>query len=118
PGLEDVTIAAERTRFAFTADHPAWAVYRAQGDYAGGPVPLSRVEPGAERPLTVRVADDLYAAVTEARLVDYARMKLRPARGEPAALEAFLDAERGRADKVRGTPPFASPWRVVLVADT
>jgi alpha-glucosidase len=118
PALKEVTIVAERTRFVFSGDHPAWAVYQAQGDYSGGPIPLSQVKPGVERPLTLRVADDLYAAVTEAGLVDYARMKLRLAPGEPHALEAFLDAEKGRTSKVKCTAPFSSPWRVVMVADT
>jgi alpha-glucosidase len=117
-GLKDFTIASETTGFRFTADHTAWAVYTAQGNYANAAVPLSRIKPGAERPLTVRVADDLYAAVTEARSVDYARMKLRPVADQPHALKAFLDGERGRAGVVTGTTPFTTPWRVILVADS
>ena len=116
PNLKTFTLGAERTQFAFAADHAAWAVYRAQGNYAGGPIPLSQIKPGAERPLTVRLADDLFAAVTEARCVDYARMKLRLAIGQAHTLEAFLDAERGQPGKVQGTAPFTSPWRVVMVA--
>ncbi|MEI7733386.1 MAG: glycoside hydrolase family 97 N-terminal domain-containing protein [Verrucomicrobiota bacterium] len=129
PGLKDFTIAVENTSFAFTGDHTAWAVYSAQGNYNAadvapgkkptpglGEVPLSQVRPGVERPLTVRVADDLYAAITEARLVEYARMKLRPVTNQPHAMEAFLDAERGKYGKVTGTAPFTSPWRVVMLA--
>ncbi len=111
-------MAVENTRFHFTGDHTAWAVYAAQGDYDGGEVPLSRIKPGVERPLTVRIADDLYASITEAKLVDYARMKLRPVKGQPHTLEAFLDAERGHYGKVTGSTPFTSPWRVVMVADS
>ena len=116
PALQDFTITAEETRFAFTGDYTAWATYAAQGNYDGGEVLLSQVKAGVERPLTVRLADDLYASVTEARLVDYARMKLRPAKDQPHTLEAFLDAERGKEGKVTGTTPFTSPWRVVMVA--
>lgn len=116
-GLRAFTIGSERTRFSFTGDHTAWAVYAAQGNYAGGEAPLSKIKPGVERPLTVRVADDLYASITEARVVDYARMKLRLADDEPHTLEAFLDAERGKAGTVKGAAPFTSPWRVVMVAD-
>jgi alpha-glucosidase len=116
--VKTFTIAAERTQFAFTADHAAWAVYRAQGDYSGGPVPLSRIAPGAERPLTIELRDGLFAAITEARCVDYARMKLRRADGPPHTLEVFLDAEHGQVGKVSGTTPFTSPWRVVMVADS
>ena len=118
PNLKDVVITRERTQFAFTGDHHAWAVYAAQGDYTASETPLSQVKPGVERPLTVRVAPDLYAAITEARVVDYARMKLRRSAGEPNALEAFLDAERGREGKVAGKTPFTSPWRVIMVGQT
>lgn len=118
PNVTQFTIAAERTRFHFTADHTAWAVYAAQGNYANGEVRLSQIKPGVERPLTVRVAEDLYASLTEARSIDYARMKLRPAADDPNTLEAFLDAERGKAGQVTGTAPFTSPWRVVMVAES
>ena len=115
-GLKAFTIAEEQTRFSFTGDPTTWAVYSAQGDYTKSEVPLSKVKPGVERPLTVRIADALYASITEARLVDYARMKLRPVKDQPNALEAFLDAERGKSGKVTGVTPFTSPWRVVMVA--
>lgn len=118
PNVQNFTIAAERTQFAFTADHPAWAVYRAQASYAGGPVALSQIKPGAERPLTIQLGDHLFAALTEARCVDYARMKLRRAEGLPHALEPFLDAERGQATKIVANTPFTSPWRVIMVADS
>jgi alpha-glucosidase len=116
--LKDFTIEAETTRFTFNGDTIVWAVYKAQGDYDGGEIPLSKVKPGVERPLTVRIADDLYVAITEAKLVDYARMKLRPVKDEPYALEAYLDAERNRYGTVTGTAPFSSPWRVMMVASS
>ena len=127
--LGDFVIQREATQFAFTGDHTAWAVYSAQGNYdpddprrrpksaKTGSVKLSELKPGVERPLTVRVADDLYAAITEARLVDYARMKLRPATNAACTLETFLDAERGVNGEVTGKTPFTSPWRVVMVAN-
>jgi alpha-glucosidase len=118
PGLKDFTISLEETQFHFTGDYTTWAVYSAQGDYTNGEVPLSKLKPGVERPLTVRVADDLYASITEARTVDYARMKLRPVKDEPDTLEAFLDAEHGKYGQVTGTTPFTSPWRVVMAADS
>ena len=116
--LKDFTIAMENTQFAFTGDHTAWAVYSAQGNYLDSEVPLSQIKPGVERPLTVRVADDVYVSVTEARLVDYARMKLRPALDQPHTMEVFLDAERGKYGAVTGTAPFTSPWRVIMAANS
>jgi len=87
PDMDNVTITRELTGFRFPADYNAWATYTAQGVYAS--VPLSQIKRGCERPLVVQIADDLYAAVAEAHLVDYARMKLGPYsaaawRGRPA----------------------------------
>jgi alpha-glucosidase len=118
PGATNVIIQREHTQFAFTGDHAAWAVYRAQGNYDPGPVRLSKLKPGVERPLTVQVATNLYCAISEARLVDYARMKLRPTPDAPHTLEALLDGGRGTSGTVTGTLPFTSPWRVVAVAES
>lgn len=125
---KEMVITRELSQFAFTGDHTAWAVYHAQGNYdpndprrrlnspPSGPVPLSQLRPGVERPLTVQVTDDLYVAVTEAGLVDYARMKLRPTPGRLNTLQAFLDAERGAEGEVTGQTPFSTPWRVIMLA--
>ncbi len=128
--LTNFVIRREDTQFTFTDDFTAWAVYHAQGDYdpddarkqtplpKRGPVALSELKPGVERPLTVRMAANLYCAITEARTVDYARMKLRPATNTLHTLGAFLDAERGVNGQVTGAAPFTTPWRVVMVADS
>lgn len=130
PSLTNFIIQRENTQFAFTGDHTAWAVYRAQGNYdpgdgqrqaqspKRGPVALSELKPGVERPLTLRIAANLYCAITEARLVDYARMKLRPATNALYTLETFLDAEHGVNGQVTGVTPFTSPWRVVMIANS
>ncbi len=110
PGPGQVAIAAEQTRFRFAGDPIVWATYSAQGIYHS--VPLDSVKPDCERPLTVEVADDCYAAIAEARLVDYARMRLRPAEGEPRTLRAMLGGA------VHAALPFVSPWRVILLGDT
>jgi len=107
PGVERVRIAGENTHFRFTADHTAWAVYSAQGRYAE--VRLSQIKPGCERPLVVRVDDGTYAAVAEARLVDYARMKLAPVADETHTLCSQLSSE------VEAELPLTTPWRVVML---
>ncbi len=108
PGLERVRIGDEKTEFHFTADHPTWAVYSAQGRY--DKVRLSQVKPGCERPLVLRVDDETYVAVAEARLVDYARMKLAPSAGANYTLRSQLSSE------VDAELPLVTPWRVVMVA--
>ncbi len=108
--LKDFVIAAEKTQFHFTADHTAWAVYSAQGQYSR--VPLSKIKNDCERPLTIRISDGLFVAVAEARLVDCARMRLSPDGARPHTLVSSL------AGEVRATAPFTTPWRVILIGRT
>ncbi len=107
PGLERLVIAAEQTQFRFAANHVCYPVYSAQGLYqrAG----IDEVKPNCERPLLVEVADNVYAAVGEARLVDYARMRFQPDPRGPHALQAML------AGKVVAELPLKTPWRVILL---
>ena len=108
--LGKVHITRENTEFRFRADHSAWAVYSAQGKYSE--VPLSRIRPGCERPLTIQIDSDTYAAVGEARLVDYARMKLAPLSGHAFSLVSTLSSD------VTADLPLTTPWRVVMIANS
>ena len=108
PGIESVRIGRETSEFRFLADLATWATYSAQGLYEK--VTLSKVKTGCERPLVVQIGEDLYAALAEARLVDYARMKFSPLDGVPHGLEGRLDGE------VLSPLPLTTPWRVVMIA--
>jgi alpha-glucosidase len=110
PAMERVSIAKENTEFRFAADHTTWAVYSAQGNYAK--VTLSQVKPGCERPTVVQIADDCYAAIGEAKLVDYARMKFAPLKGVTNALVSDLTGG------VEAALPLTTPWRFVMAADS
>ncbi|HYW79998.1 MAG TPA: glycoside hydrolase family 97 N-terminal domain-containing protein, partial [Thermoguttaceae bacterium] len=108
--MESVRIVRENSEFRFPADHPAWAVYSAQGKYEK--VTLSQIKNGCERPLTIQSAGDCYIAIGEARLVDYARMKLTPLAGQSHSLVSSLSSE------VEARLPLVTPWRVLMVADS
>ncbi len=108
PGLSEVRIVRERSEFRFAEDHAAWAVYAAQGRYSQ--VPLSAIKRGCERPLVVQLGPECFAALGEARLVDYARMKFSPLSGVRQALVSDL------ASEVHARLPLRSPWRFVMVA--
>ena len=110
PGLEKLTIDREVTEFHFTGNHVCWPVYSAQGVYAS--TTLDKVKPNCERPLVVRIDGGPTVAVAEARLVDYARMRLAPVKDAPHALVSQL------ASEVVAETPYTTPWRVVMVADT
>lgn len=108
--LKDFVISAEKTQFHFAGDHDAYAVYSAQGQYSR--VPLSEIKNDCERPLTIQINDRLFASVGEARLVDYARIRLSPDRSQPHTLVSSL------AGEVRATTPLTTPWRVLLLGRT
>lgn len=110
PALERLVIAREATEFRFPADYTAWATYRAQGVYEK--LPISRLQPGCERPLVIRVADGTYAALAEADLVDYARTKFTPLEGRPHSLVTELGGP------VTAELPLRTPWRVVMLAES
>jgi len=113
-GLENARVKREVSEFRFLADHPAWATYSGQGQYQR--IPLRQIKAGCERPLVVEVAEDLYVALAEARLVDYARMKFAPIQGVQHAVEGRLDGEvvcEGNNGEL-----LTTPWRVVMAAQS
>jgi alpha-glucosidase len=109
PGLERVTITAEDTRFALPEGTRCWVSTSAQGTY-------ERLSPAefkkpAERPLTLELPGGLFAAIAEARLVDYARMRLAPAKDAANTLVPSLGGE------VAADLPLVTPWRVIFAAE-
>ena len=104
------TITNEVTEFRFTADRPCWPVYSAQGVYTNKP--LSQVGRNCERPLVIELNGGPMVALGEARLVDYARMRLKNSPGDALTLVPDLGSP------VTGTAPFRSPWRFVMVGDS
>jgi alpha-glucosidase len=108
--LKSFVISAEKTQFCFAGDHTAYAVYSAQGKYSK--VPLSRLKNNCERPLTIEINERLLAAVAEAGLVDYARMRLSPDKEQPHAIVSSL------ASEARAATPLTTPWRVIMLAKT
>jgi len=109
--LKRFTISAEKTQFRFADNHTAWAVYSAQGQYSK--VPLSKVKSNCERPLTIEMKENgPFVSVAEARLVDYARMRLSPDKGQPYTLVSSLGSQ------VKAGTPYTTPWRVILLGDT
>ena len=106
-GLKDFVIGSEQTEFRFAGNHAAWPVYSAQGVYSRAR--LDEVKGNCERPLTVEIPRGPWVAVGEARLVDYARMRLGPVKDRPHALRSTL------AGSVTGSTPYSTPWRVVMI---
>ena len=109
--LKSFTISAEKTQFRFTGNHTAWAVYSAQGQYSK--VTLSKLKGNCERPLTIEMGENgPFVSVAEARLVDYARMRLSPDKERPYTLVSSLSSQ------VKAGTPYTTPWRVLLIGDS
>ena len=70
-------------------------------------------------PMLLEGSGGVWMALTEAGLTDYAGLYLSRAAEAPATLVAKLSPLPGRQDaaKVLGRTPFASPWRVLMMAD-
>ena len=109
-GLDSFVISSEETQFRFSGDHPCWPVYSAQGVYAKAVI--SGVKKNCERPLLVEIPGGPFVALGEARLVDYARMRLQPSGDDPHALKSMLSGE------VTVNGPLTTPWRVVMIGET
>ena len=105
--MKNFVISAEKTQFSFTGDHAAYAVYSAQGKYSK--VPLSKLKKNCERPLVVEIGNKVLAAVAEAGLVDYARMRLSPDEGRQHTIISSL------AGEVVTGAPLTTPWRVIML---
>ena len=101
-------VLADNTEFAFPSGTQAWYHLWAQSTFEKRP--LEGWTDECERPLTLQLADDLYAAVGEAGVVDFPRGKLRLVR--PGVLAVALN-DTG-TDLVT---PYAFPWRVVMASE-
>lgn len=109
-GMEKADITRENSEFRFLADHTVWDVSSAQGVYRK--TTISKIKPGCERPLPVQVADDVFLALGEAKMVDAARMKFEVMKDVTNALVSRLDGS------TEGALPLTTPWRFIMAADS
>ncbi|MBO5942495.1 MAG: glycoside hydrolase family 97 catalytic domain-containing protein [Bacteroidales bacterium] len=103
-------ILAENTEFAFPDGTQAWYTQWAQAPYEL--LPLNDWPDECERPLTLKLADDLYAAVGEAAQIDFPRGKLKLSEIKANTVVTALN-DNG-TDIVT---PYALPWRVIMASD-
>lgn len=101
-----VEIGAEDTHFRFPAEATYFVTDHAQGKYAEKSI--VDIKKNIELPLTVKIADQLWASVLHAEQTDFPRLRLGAENGE---LVSRLYGE------IVGTSPFGTPWRVVMLAE-
>lgn len=99
---------ADNSEFAFPEGTMAYFTSWAQGPYSLQSL-NSKWDDISERPLTLKISDDLWAAVGEAAVVDFPMMRL--SLSKPGTIKAQLNDNS--TDLVT---PYAMPWRVVMAA--
>lgn len=102
-------ITGESTEFNFPEGTKAWFTPRAQSLHQL--LPLKNWPDESDRPLTLELSNGLFASLTEAEMVNYARTKFRLTPDKENSIQTFM---YGAVDEIA---PFHSPWRVILVAD-
>lgn len=103
-------ILAENTEFSFPEGTMAWYTQWAQAPYEL--LPLKDWPDECERPLTLKLADNLYAAVGEAAQIDFPRGKLKLSQTKANTVVTALNDNA--TDIVT---PYALPWRVIMASE-
>ena len=108
-GGRDINIREEYTEFRMPEETMAWYTYYAQQEYSL--LPLSDFPNECERPLTLQLKNGLYVCLAEAGMVDYSRTKFTVDKQNPNTVNCSMFGP------VELTTPFATPWRVIMVAE-
>jgi alpha-glucosidase len=124
----EYVITDELVTFNFTADHDCWAAnhgsYRSSQENEFFKRKLSEITDPMVigLPMTVKVADDCYAAITEAEIDDYAGMYLKPGHSANGfsvrSSLSPLPKQPDNGDKVKFKFPHKTPWRVIMLGNS
>lgn len=104
-----LSIPRENTSFTLPQNTLAWYTERAQTPYSL--LPLNNWKNESERPLTLQLENGLYACISEAEMVNYARTKFKLSDQKENTILC------SQYDVVDAITPFATPWRLVMIAD-
>ncbi len=120
-GAQKFVVTDEKTAFHFPGDPIVWAtIYASFHNSYEGHFPREHVSDLPESaiiglPLLTQLKPNVYAAITEADLTDWAGMSLKSSQGE---LVANLSPRLDGNGLVAGTTPHDSPWRVLMLGTT
>ncbi len=124
PGLAEIAITEERSLFTFVGNPNAYTLPLGgfttsyEQYYRAGP--LHDVAPDIllGLPLLLAFPNDIWMAVTEANLTDYAGMYLSGVADHPGTFVSRLSPLPGDSHvAVKVGTPHASPWRVLMIGD-
>ena len=124
--LCDFTIVKETSQFGFTEDFSTYALelkgFTTNYESEFNPIKLSEITESSLIGLPIlikaRAKDDIYVAIVEANLTDYAGMYVKGVKDEPFTLESALSPLPGANQaKVKASTPHRTPWRVIMIAE-
>ena len=116
-----ISITEENTSFKFSTDPKALVLFLPnytsshEGEYSSVPVSEIKNDTLMDMPALFEFPGGIYAAITEAALVDYAGMYLSKKNGTLTSTLSPLPSQKNI--KVKATVPHKSPWRVVMLSD-
>jgi alpha-glucosidase len=124
--LPHVEVVSEDSRFRFLADHKAWvlelASFTTSNEREFLPMPLLGIRPESivGPPLTIEAGDGLVVALAEANLRRWSGLHLARVEGgddsrRPTLVSKLAPLPSNPGIVVRGAPPMASPWRVLML---
>lgn len=124
----EYVISDELSQFNFTSNHTCWAVnygsYTTSQEVEHFERKISDITPEMVigLPLTIKVNEKCYAAITEADIENYAGMYLKSNHNEgDFSLRTALSPQKGQSengDKVVFKTPHKTPWRIIMIAET
>lgn len=124
PALSDLTITAEHSTFAFVGNPLAYTLpvpsFTTPYEVYYRPIPLRNVSPDPllALPLLLEYPGQMWAAITEADLNNYAGMYVSGTADSPGVITSRLSPRPDDPQiKVRANLPHVSPWRVLMIAD-
>jgi alpha-glucosidase len=123
-GLKDFEITRELTSFHFTVDFKYWGLnldsYRTayEKEYTNDLISTIGSSSIIGLPFLARASEDVWMAITEAALVNYAGMYLQAQGQDSLELTASLSPRKDDPEIcVKGSTPVYTPWRVIMIAD-
>lgn len=116
-----ITLIDEKTTFGFQGDFVSWVAdygsYNSHQETEYHQKKISKIGDDAiiGVPLLVKTDDDIFVAITEANLTDWAGMYLK-SKGDHL-FEVDLSPLHDGQGRVKVKPGFDSPWRVLMIGE-
>jgi len=125
PGIGNFSLSNERSEFHFTDNHTVWAanyggfVSAQESEFSKMTVNQLEASQIYGCPLLIKIAEEIWVAITEANLTDWAGMYLGRDVNQPYTLVTRLSPRLDEPDVlVKSNTRRYSPWRTIMIGST